>query len=245
MSSSSGSGARRRSGPAAGRVLVGRDTRGSGPALEAALARGIVAAGGIAVLGGRAPDARGRAALAGSRPRRLGLAQPARVQRRQDLRPRGSQAVGRGRARDRGAPRDAPGRGTARSRRPTTPSAGYVDHVLEHFGSDLSGLRIAVDCANGAFSAIAPDVFERLGRAGDGARERAGRHEHQRRLRRDRPRPAAGGRARRRLRPRRRLRRRRRPDAGGRRAAARRSTATRSSRSARSRSTSRSSPSRR
>jgi phosphoglucosamine mutase len=40
---------------------------------------------------------------------------------------------------------------------------GYVDHVVAHFGSDLSGLRIAVDCANGAFSAIAPGVFERLG----------------------------------------------------------------------------------
>ena len=56
-----------------------------------------------------------------------------------------------------------PGRGTGRSRRRTTPSGGYVDHVLENFGSDLCGLRIAVDCANGAFSAIAPDVFERLG----------------------------------------------------------------------------------
>ena len=40
---------------------------------------------------------------------------------------------------------------------------GYVEHVLEHFGCDLGGLRIAVDCANGAFSAIAPAVFERLG----------------------------------------------------------------------------------
>ncbi len=40
---------------------------------------------------------------------------------------------------------------------------GYVDHVLEHFGTDLHGLRIAVDCANGAYSAIAPGVFERLG----------------------------------------------------------------------------------
>jgi phosphoglucosamine mutase len=39
----------------------------------------------------------------------------------------------------------------------------YVDHVVEQFGSDLGGLRIAVDCANGAFSAIAPGVFERLG----------------------------------------------------------------------------------
>ena len=40
---------------------------------------------------------------------------------------------------------------------------GYVDHVEEHFGSDLAELSIAVDCANGAFSAIAPVVFERLG----------------------------------------------------------------------------------
>nr|MBA2293788.1 phosphoglucosamine mutase [Actinomycetota bacterium] len=40
---------------------------------------------------------------------------------------------------------------------------GYVEHVARHFGSDLQGLRIAVDCANGAFSAIAPEVFERLG----------------------------------------------------------------------------------
>jgi phosphoglucosamine mutase len=39
----------------------------------------------------------------------------------------------------------------------------YVEHVCKHFGSDLSSLRIAVDCANGAYSAIAPRVFERLG----------------------------------------------------------------------------------
>ena len=41
--------------------------------------------------------------------------------------------------------------------------AGYVEHILEHFGCRLDGLRIAVDCANGAFSAIAPGVFEQLG----------------------------------------------------------------------------------
>ena len=40
---------------------------------------------------------------------------------------------------------------------------GYVDHVLDRFGSDLSGLRIAVDCANGSYSGIAPAAFERLG----------------------------------------------------------------------------------
>ena len=38
-----------------GRVLVGRDTRASGPELEAALARGIVDAGGTAVLAGVLP----------------------------------------------------------------------------------------------------------------------------------------------------------------------------------------------
>ena len=40
---------------------------------------------------------------------------------------------------------------------------GYVEHILEHFGSRLDGLRVAVDCANGAFSGIAPGVFEELG----------------------------------------------------------------------------------
>src|SRR5205823_1238699 len=38
-----------------GRVFVGRDTRASGPELEAAFARGIVSAGGNAVLGGVLP----------------------------------------------------------------------------------------------------------------------------------------------------------------------------------------------
>src|SRR4051812_44204387 len=37
------------------RVFVGRDTRGSGPELEAAFARGVHSAGAIAVLGGVLP----------------------------------------------------------------------------------------------------------------------------------------------------------------------------------------------
>ena len=39
----------------------------------------------------------------------------------------------------------------------------YMEHVLERFGPDLSGLRIAVDCANGAYSGIAPHAFVQLG----------------------------------------------------------------------------------
>jgi phosphoglucosamine mutase len=39
----------------------------------------------------------------------------------------------------------------------------YVELVTERFGVPLGGLRIACDCANGAMSGIAPDVLERLG----------------------------------------------------------------------------------
>src|SRR5436309_768664 len=42
-------------------------------------------------------------------------------------------------------------------------SDSYLEHVLERFGTDLSGLRIAVDCANGAYSGLAPQAFEQLG----------------------------------------------------------------------------------
>ncbi|MFN8223276.1 MAG: phosphoglucosamine mutase [Gaiellales bacterium] len=145
-----------------GRVLVGRDTRSSGPELEAALARGIVAAGGTAVLGGILPtpavallaDDLGLVVSASHNPAEYNgvkvfarggqklvdddeLAIEARLD---DVGPGGGTIV--------------PADGLA---------AQYIDRVLERFGCDLSGLRIAVDCANGAYSHIAPAVFEQLG----------------------------------------------------------------------------------
>jgi phosphoglucosamine mutase len=39
----------------------------------------------------------------------------------------------------------------------------YLEHIVERFGSDLSGLSVVVDCANGAYSGIAPKAFEQLG----------------------------------------------------------------------------------
>lgn len=40
----------------------------------------------------------------------------------------------------------------------------YVDHLVdEHFGFSLEGLKLALDCANGAASWYAPQVFSRLG----------------------------------------------------------------------------------
>ena len=40
----------------------------------------------------------------------------------------------------------------------------YIDYLCAQLeGRDLVGMRVVVDCANGAASAIAPDVFRRLG----------------------------------------------------------------------------------
>ena len=39
----------------------------------------------------------------------------------------------------------------------------YVEHLKRRMSVDLTGMRIAIDCANGAASAIAPSLFEDLG----------------------------------------------------------------------------------
>jgi phosphoglucosamine mutase len=39
----------------------------------------------------------------------------------------------------------------------------YLEHIVERFGSDLGGLKVVVDCANGAYTGIAPKAFEQLG----------------------------------------------------------------------------------
>src|SRR4051812_17349077 len=146
-----------------GRVFIGRDTRGSGPALEEAVVRGIVSAGGIAVVGGVLPTPAvallaqdlGVVLSASHNPpeyngvklfdaegHKLTLADEEAIEALLDTPP--SSGVG--------------------SVEPAQDAvAGYVEHILEHFGCGLDGLRIAVDCANGAFSAIAPGVLEQLG----------------------------------------------------------------------------------
>ena len=145
-----------------GRVLVGRDTRASGRALEAALARGIVDAGGTAVLAGVLPTP--AVALLSQD---LGLVVSAshnppeyngvKVFDREGHKLSDADEL------EIEALMGTPGPGGGAVEDAGDAAAGYVEHVLEHFGSDLTGLRIAVDCANGAFSAIAPGVFERLG----------------------------------------------------------------------------------
>jgi phosphoglucosamine mutase len=144
------------------RALVGRDPRGSGPALEAALTRGIVDAGGTAVLAGVVPTP--AVALLSQD---LGLVVSAshnppeyngvKVFDREGHKLSDAEEL------EIEALLDAPGIGGGSVEHAADAVTGYVEHVVEHFGSDLSGLRIAVDCANGAYSAIAPGVFEELG----------------------------------------------------------------------------------
>jgi phosphoglucosamine mutase len=145
-----------------GVVFVGRDTRGSGPELEAALTRGITGAGGTAVLGGVLPTP-AVALLA----RDLGAVVSASHNPPEyngvKLFDRDGQKLTDAQEEEIEALLEAPASGTGAIETAESAVEGYVEHLLEHFGSDLAGVRVAVDCANGAYSTIAPGVFERLG----------------------------------------------------------------------------------
>jgi phosphoglucosamine mutase len=146
-----------------GRVFVGRDTRGSGEELEEAFGRGIVAAGGNAVLAGVLPTPAvallaldlGAVISASHNPpeyngvklfdgngRKLTDAAEEEIEALFDLPAEGS-----------------PGQ----IDHVDVATDSYLEHIVERFGTDLTGLKIVVDCAHGAYSGIAPIAFERLG----------------------------------------------------------------------------------
>ena len=144
-----------------GRVLVGRDTRGSGPELEQAVARGIASAGGVAVLGGVLPtpavaflaDELGVVISASHNPPAYnGVKLFSGGGKLVDDQEEEIEALFDG---------HATGGGTIAER--TGSADAYLAHVLESCGSDLTGLRIGLDCANGAFSGLAPRSFSDLG----------------------------------------------------------------------------------
>jgi phosphoglucosamine mutase len=145
-----------------GRVIVGRDTRASGVELEAALASGIASAGGSAVLAGVLPTPAiallaldvGAVITASHNPpeyngvkffdrdgQKLSDASEEQIEALLDA--------------------DSPGGGDIN--RVEVANDSYLEHIVERFGSDLSGMKIGVDCANGAYSEIAPRAFEQLG----------------------------------------------------------------------------------
>jgi len=154
-----------------GHVLVGRDTRGSGPELETAAARGVAFAGGTPVLGGVLPTP-AVALLAEN----LGIVVSAShnppeyngvkfFRRGGKLTDEDEEAI---EALLDASPAESDSQSAASESLATTchkPDAGdsYGRHLVEHFGVDLSGLRIGVDCANGAMTHFAPGIFRELG----------------------------------------------------------------------------------
>jgi phosphoglucosamine mutase len=145
-----------------GRVFVGRDTRGSGAELEEAFARGVVAGGGAAVLAGVVPtpavallalDLGVVISASHNPPEYNGVKFFDRWGRK--LSDRAEEEIE--------ALLDAPGPGGGEVDRVEVAVDSYLEHLLERFGSDLSALKIAVDCANGAYFEIAPEAFRRLG----------------------------------------------------------------------------------
>jgi len=146
-----------------GRVLIGRDTRGSGPELEATLARGISSAGWTAVLAGVLPtpavallaEDLGAVISASHNPPEYNGVKLFDGEGRKltDEDEEAIEELLESPARDHGG---------LVERLDTAPKR-YLRHIVDSFGSDLSGLRIGVDCANGAFSDLAPAVFEELG----------------------------------------------------------------------------------
>jgi phosphoglucosamine mutase len=146
-----------------GRVFVGRDTRGSGPVLEEAFARGVASAGGNAVLAGVLPTPAvallaldlGAVISASHNPPEYNGVKffDADGRKLTDSAEEEIEALLTAEPSEQAGQIDHVGVATD----------SYFEHILERFGSDLSGLRIAVDCANGAYSGIAPEAFERLG----------------------------------------------------------------------------------
>jgi phosphoglucosamine mutase len=149
-------------------VLVVRDTRESGPMLESALAAGVAAAGGEALLAGVLPTP-----AASLLARRLGLDLAAVVSASHNpyrdngikfFSGRGTKLDDETEERIEALAQEPPPSGPPGTVRQL--EGGLEDYLraLEAaFPLDLSGRRVMLDCANGAAHRAAPAIFERLG----------------------------------------------------------------------------------
>jgi phosphoglucosamine mutase len=160
------------------RVLIVRDTRESGPMLEAALAAGIAAAGGDALLAGVLPTPAAAILV-----RRLGLDMAAVVSASHNpYRDNGIKffsASGTKLSDEVEARIEAlmEGGGGVLTRGDGPPAAehpgrieelnggedDYVRELAAAFRIDLTGRKVLLDCANGATYRVAPRIFEELG----------------------------------------------------------------------------------
>ena len=147
-----------------GAVFIGRDTRASGRELERAFASGVASAGGNAVIAGVLPTP-AVALLALDLGAVISASHNPPEYNGVKLFHRNGRKLTDADEEEIEALLDSPPRDPDQGRIDDIEVAvdSYLDHVLERFGSDLAGLRIGVDCANGAYSWIAPRAFEELG----------------------------------------------------------------------------------
>src|SRR5436190_5528390 len=153
-------------------VLIVRDTRESGEMLEAALAAGIAAAGGHALIGGVLPTP-GAALLV----RRFGFDlgcvvsashNPFRDNGIKFFGPDGMKLADEAEAEIEAAVLAGEGAAASPGRvRELHGSGGdYLRELEARFQAlDLAGVRVLLDCANGATYQVAPEIFRRLGAA--------------------------------------------------------------------------------
>jgi phosphoglucosamine mutase len=150
-------------------VLIVRDTRESGQTLEAALAAGIAAAGGHALLGGVLPTP-GAALLV----RRYGFDLAAVVSASHNpyrdngikfFGPEGTKVADETeREMERLVQEPPPERADGRVRELHGAGGDYLRELESRFKDlDLSRTRVLLDCANGATFRTAPEIFRRLG----------------------------------------------------------------------------------
>jgi len=155
------------------RVLILRDTRASGPMLECALAAGVAAAGGEALLAGVLPTPAAPLLLAA-----YGFELAAVISASHNphtdngIKIFGADGAKLSDAREQAieAQLREPGQRAAAAaapggvRRLHGCAEDYLRALQERFaGLSLAGMRIALDCANGATWQVAPELFRRLG----------------------------------------------------------------------------------
>ena len=163
-----GGAAVRATGPGT-RILIGRDTRESGPALEAALVEGVRAAGGVALCAGVLPTP-GVAVLSRLAGVDLGCVISASHNPYTDNGIKFLGGDGRKLADDREAAielaLDRSDDGGAGGRVELVDGAAhrYAGWLAEHYGTGLHGSPpLVIDCANGAAGETARDLVARLG----------------------------------------------------------------------------------
>jgi phosphoglucosamine mutase len=158
--------------------VVARDTRRSGPLLQAALSAGLASEGadvidlgvlptpgvawhcarrqvpGAVISASHNPFADNGVKLFASGGLKLPMAAETAVEEELD----------RVLAHESRGPRAPTGHAVGRLSSDPDAAGGYIDHLTEALeGRSLEGMRVVVDCANGAASSIAPVVLERLG----------------------------------------------------------------------------------